>query len=207
MRSAQPERARNRSADESPPWADGNGSARGVAARFTASPKGRSKPKAKEQEVSTSRRIISSQHGYQGASINAMARSSGISKESIYRYFSSKKQLFEAVIGRELAEYANGPAPFVREEDAGSARGADQHRGDGARSRNDGSHTRAAASDFRRGPPFTRRRSALLHDRPRVCVCRGRRDLQVSPCGKRLRSGDPEPPLPRVGLLFADPRA
>jgi AcrR family transcriptional regulator len=44
-------------------------------------------------------------HGYQGASINAMARSSGISKESIYRYFSSKKQLFEAVIGRELAEY------------------------------------------------------------------------------------------------------
>ena len=34
-----------------------------------------------------------------------MARSSGISKESIYRYFSSKKQLFEAVIGRELVEY------------------------------------------------------------------------------------------------------
>ena len=47
-------------------------------------------------------------HGYQGASINAMARSSGISKESIYRYFSSKKQLFEAVIGRELAEYQAG---------------------------------------------------------------------------------------------------
>jgi AcrR family transcriptional regulator len=34
-----------------------------------------------------------------------MARSSGISKESIYRYFSSKQQLFEAVIGRELIEY------------------------------------------------------------------------------------------------------
>ncbi len=37
-----------------------------------------------------------------------MARSSGISKESIYRYFSSKKQLFEAVICRELAEYQAG---------------------------------------------------------------------------------------------------
>ena len=44
-------------------------------------------------------------HGYQGTSINAMARDSGISKESIYRYFSSKKALFEAVIAKELAEY------------------------------------------------------------------------------------------------------
>lgn len=44
-------------------------------------------------------------HGYKGTSINAMARDSGISKESIYRYFSSKKELFEAVIAKELAEY------------------------------------------------------------------------------------------------------
>ena len=44
-------------------------------------------------------------HGYQGTSINAMARDSGISKESIYRYFSSKKDLFEAVIIKELADY------------------------------------------------------------------------------------------------------
>ncbi len=44
-------------------------------------------------------------HGYQGTSINAMARDSGISKESIYRYFSSKKKLFEAVVAKELAEY------------------------------------------------------------------------------------------------------
>ncbi len=44
-------------------------------------------------------------HGYQGTSINAMARDSGISKESIYRYFSSKKDLFEAVIAKELSEY------------------------------------------------------------------------------------------------------
>lgn len=44
-------------------------------------------------------------HGFQGTSINAMARDSGISKESIYRYFSSKKELFEAVIAKELSEY------------------------------------------------------------------------------------------------------
>jgi TetR/AcrR family transcriptional repressor of mexJK operon len=63
------------------------------------------KPKAKEQEVLDVATAYFLKHGYQGASINAMARSSGISKESIYRYFSSKKQLFEAVIGRELVEY------------------------------------------------------------------------------------------------------
>lgn len=44
-------------------------------------------------------------HGYDGASINAMSRGSGISKESIYRYFGSKKELFEAVIDRELNDY------------------------------------------------------------------------------------------------------
>jgi TetR/AcrR family transcriptional repressor of mexJK operon len=84
---------------------DGNGSARGVAALLHSFAEGRSKPKPKEQEVLDVATDYFLAHGYQGASINAMARSSGISKESIYRYFSSKKQLFEAVIGRELAEY------------------------------------------------------------------------------------------------------
>ena len=65
----------------------------------------RPKPKAKEQEVLDVASAYFLKHGYQGASINEMSRSSGISKESIYRYFSSKKQLFEAVIGRELIEY------------------------------------------------------------------------------------------------------
>ena len=67
----------------------------------------RDKPRAKEQEVLDVATAYFLQHGYQGASINAMARSSGISKESIYRYFSSKKQLFEAVMRRELVEYRN----------------------------------------------------------------------------------------------------
>ncbi|HEY9182516.1 MAG TPA: TetR/AcrR family transcriptional regulator [Gammaproteobacteria bacterium] len=66
---------------------------------------GRLKPKAKEQEVLDVATEYFLKHGYLGASINEMARSSGISKESIYRYFSSKQQLFEAVIGRELVEY------------------------------------------------------------------------------------------------------
>jgi AcrR family transcriptional regulator len=60
---------------------------------------------SKQQEVLDVASEYFLTHGYEGASINAMARSSGISKESIYRYFSSKKELFEAVIDRELIEY------------------------------------------------------------------------------------------------------
>jgi AcrR family transcriptional regulator len=43
--------------------------------------------------------------GFDGTSINVMAREAGISKESIYRYFGSKEDLFLAVIERELAVY------------------------------------------------------------------------------------------------------
>ena len=62
-------------------------------------------PSSKQQEVLDVAAAYFLTHGYQGASINAMARTSGISKESIYRYFSGKKELFEAVIDRELADY------------------------------------------------------------------------------------------------------
>lgn len=44
-------------------------------------------------------------HGYDGSSISKMARDSGISKESVYRYFTSKQHLFKAVIDQELAQH------------------------------------------------------------------------------------------------------
>ena len=59
---------------------------------------------AKEREILDVATMHFLEHGYRGASVNAMARSSGISKESIYRYFSSKRELLEAVIERELAQ-------------------------------------------------------------------------------------------------------
>jgi len=46
--------------------------------------------------------------GYDGTSINVMAREAGISKESIYRYFGSKEDLFLAVVERELEVYRQG---------------------------------------------------------------------------------------------------
>lgn len=48
--------------------------------------------------------------GFDGTSINVMAREAGISKESIYRYFGSKEDLFMSVIDREMAVYKEGMA-------------------------------------------------------------------------------------------------
>jgi AcrR family transcriptional regulator len=48
--------------------------------------------------------------GFDGTSINVMAREAGISKESIYRYFGSKEDLFLSVIEREMAVYREGMA-------------------------------------------------------------------------------------------------
>ena len=104
MSSVQPEVKESLSARDAVRKADEE-EVHSVVAMIRSLSEARSKPKAKEQEVLDVATAYFLKHGYQGASINAMARSSGISKESIYRYFSSKKQLFEAVIGRELVEY------------------------------------------------------------------------------------------------------
>jgi TetR/AcrR family transcriptional regulator, mexJK operon transcriptional repressor len=52
-------------------------------------------------------------HGYEGSSVSAMARHSGISKESYYRYFNSKQELFMAVIDQELEEYKRNLAQLT----------------------------------------------------------------------------------------------
>lgn len=65
----------------------------------------RSQQSNKEQQILNVASEHFLNHGYEGTSINAMARDSGISKESIYRNYSSKKVLFEAVIAKELQDY------------------------------------------------------------------------------------------------------
>src|SRR5262245_56606470 len=105
MSSVQPEVKETLRAHDPVRKTDEDQSVRSVATLIRSLSEDRSKPKATEQEVLDVATACCLRHGYQGASINAMARSSGISKESIYRYFSSKKQLCEAVIGRELVEY------------------------------------------------------------------------------------------------------
>ena len=58
------------------------------------------------------------EHGFEGTSISEMARASGVSKESIYRYFRSKSDLFEESIGAELADYQRRIAAIPTERSA-----------------------------------------------------------------------------------------
>jgi len=62
--------------------------------------------------------------GFDGTSINVMAREAGISKESIYRYFGSKEDLFLAVVERELAVYRQGMLDTARNYQGKSLREA-----------------------------------------------------------------------------------
>jgi len=57
------------------------------------------------------------QKGYAGASINEMYRRTGISKETFYRYFSDKEELFLAVIDEELKVYWQGLSPVQQVDD------------------------------------------------------------------------------------------
>ena len=65
--------------------------------------------------------------GYDGTSINVMAREAGISKESIYRYFGSKEDLFFAVVERELDIYRTGMANTRCDYNEHSLQGALYH--------------------------------------------------------------------------------
>ncbi len=72
----------------------------------------RKKTSKKDEPVSSKKQQIlkvASKHfltyGYDGSSVNIMARESRISKETIYRYFKNKDHLFMAVIDQELAQY------------------------------------------------------------------------------------------------------
>ena len=62
---------------------------------------GRVDKKTQNTEVASKRFLA---HGYAGTSISAMARESGISKESIYRYFASKETLLKAVIEKKQTD-------------------------------------------------------------------------------------------------------
>jgi len=66
---------------------------------------GRRAPTDKRQEILDVAASFFLSYGYAGSSVSAMARHSGISKESFYRYFDGKEGLFKAVIDQELDQY------------------------------------------------------------------------------------------------------
>jgi len=79
---------------------------------------GRSDGGAKRRQIVEGARQVFLSAGFDGASMNDVARTAGVSKGTLYAYFDSKDELFEAIIRGEFAQSAERLCTFRREGDA-----------------------------------------------------------------------------------------
>jgi AcrR family transcriptional regulator len=73
---------------------------------------------AKRRQIMDGARQVFLSAGFDGASMNDVARAAGVSKGTLYAYFNSKDELFEAIIRGEFAQSAERLCRFCREGDA-----------------------------------------------------------------------------------------
>jgi len=81
---------------------------------------GRSDGGAKRRQIMDGARQVFLSAGFDGASMNDVARAAGVSKGTLYAYFNSKDELFEAIIRGEFAQSAERLCVFKREGDVRS---------------------------------------------------------------------------------------
>jgi AcrR family transcriptional regulator len=79
---------------------------------------GRNDGGAKRRQIMEGARQVFLSGGFDGASMNDVARAAGVSKGTLYAYFDSKDELFEAIIRAEYAQAAERLCTFKREGDA-----------------------------------------------------------------------------------------
>jgi AcrR family transcriptional regulator len=72
---------------------------------------------AKRRQIMEGARTVFLASGFDGASMNDIARVSGVSKGTLYVYFESKEQLFEALIREERRQQAERLTDFELESD------------------------------------------------------------------------------------------
>lgn len=73
---------------------------------------------AKRRQIMDGARAAFLAAGFNGASMNDIARSAGVSKGTLYAYFDSKDELFDAIIRAEFELTAERLCVFRREGDA-----------------------------------------------------------------------------------------
>ena len=72
---------------------------------------------AKRRQIVEGARAVFFASGFDGASMNDIARSAGVSKGTLYAYFESKEELFKAIIREQKAQTAERLCWFSREGD------------------------------------------------------------------------------------------
>ena len=70
---------------------------------------------AKRRQIMDGARTVFLSDGFDGASVNDVARAAAVSKGTIYAYFESKEQLFEALIREDRSQQAERMCRFPRE--------------------------------------------------------------------------------------------
>jgi AcrR family transcriptional regulator len=73
---------------------------------------GRSDGSAKRRQIMDGARTVFLSTGFDGASMNDVARAAGVSKGTLYAYFNSKEELFQAIIRGEHAQAAERVCNF-----------------------------------------------------------------------------------------------
>ena len=148
---------------------------------------------AKRRQIMDGARTVFLSAGFDGASMNDIARAAGVSKGTLYAYFASKDDLFEAIIRGEFAQAAERLCTFQargrRPRDADRLR-RPADRADG-RARNAGAGARR-----RRGGRKNSRRSAAPFTRPARSSARPDSPASSPRWRPRARSRSPTPSAP-----------
>ena len=72
---------------------------------------------AKRRQILEGARAVFLASGFDGASMNDIVRSAGVSKGTLYAYFESKEELFKEIIREQKAQTAERLCAFSREGD------------------------------------------------------------------------------------------
>ncbi|MEJ2694847.1 MAG: TetR/AcrR family transcriptional regulator, partial [Candidatus Thiodiazotropha sp.] len=85
--------------------------------RSTQGRTGRPKSEAKSEAILNAATKLFLAKGFQGTSMDAVAREAGVSKQTVYSHFANKETLFVACIGAKVAHYGFDEAAGVDDSD------------------------------------------------------------------------------------------
>ena len=78
---------------------------------------GRPKSEAKAEAILGAAAELFLAQGFQGTSMDAVAKRAGVSKQTVYSHFANKEELFKACIGAKVAGYGFDSAAMVDDDD------------------------------------------------------------------------------------------
>jgi TetR/AcrR family transcriptional repressor of mexJK operon len=78
---------------------------------------GRPKSEAKAEAIMDAATKLFLSQGFQGTSMDAVAKQAGVSKQTVYSHFANKEELFKAVITAKVASYGFDEAAVVDDDD------------------------------------------------------------------------------------------